>query len=151
MGGVSPMKRLLSVGAIALTTTFSAYAQRAAEWDQQKILQFKALLPGSDEGKCFELLRLESLQFTADNRHVRVNLNDANQLELYRRYQVVSGWLRGFFTAINLFVMSDSEVTKNTTEKEWMPWIYSYCRSHPKDNVVQAALELAQALSSKTP
>jgi hypothetical protein len=108
--------------------------------------------PTPNDGECFEVLRFESLQIDPETRLVPVNMNDPNQLELYRRYNVLSGWLRGFFTAINLFgVMSDRDVTKNSKEKEWMPWIYSYCRSHPRGNVVQAALELAKALSSKNP
>jgi len=73
-------------------------------------------------------------------------------MELFRRYEGLRGWLRGFFTAMNAFgLVADRNVTKGTKEKEWMPWIYSYCRSNPKDNVANAALELAKALSSKTP
>lgn len=104
-------------------------------------------------GSCFGLLSLESLQIIdPETRSARINLNDPNQILLLRRYDAVTGWLRGFFTALNIFgVMHTDDVTKGTKEKEWMPWIYSYCRANPKDNLVNAASELAKALSSKTP
>ncbi len=137
MGGFV-MKRLLPVCAIALTLTFSAYAEAH---------EFQALFPDPDEGSCFGLLRLESLPIDPEGG-IRIDPNDRNQMELLRRYYAVVFWLRGFFTALNEFgVMSTGDVTKGTHEKEWMPWIYSYCRSHPKDNVVNAASELVKALS----
>jgi hypothetical protein len=140
------MKLLLSVGAMALTLTFSAYAEAQ---------QFQALFPDPDMGECFGLLRLENLQVEQiDPEHKSFNIkpNDPNQMELYRRYIAVTGWLRGFFTAMNIAGLTpDRDLTKGTQEKEWMPWIYSYCRSHPKDNLVNAASELAKALSPKSP
>ena len=137
------MKLLLSAGTIALVLAFSASAEAQ---------KFTALLPDPDTGSCFGLLRLESLQIDLEKDSIRINVNDPNQMELFARYRAVTGWLRGFFTALNIFgVMKTGDVTKDTTPKEWMPWIYSYCRSHPKDNLVNAASELVKALSSKTP
>jgi hypothetical protein len=43
------------------------------------------------------------------------------------------------------------DLTKDIKDKDWMAWIYSYCRSHPTDNIVNAALELAKTVSPKTP
>lgn len=63
----------------------------------------------------------------------------------------------GFFTGMNVAravfmgVTADKDVTRGTTHKEWMPWIYSYCRAHPTENLESAALELVKALSSKNP
>ena len=145
------MKLLLSVGAIALTLTFSANAQR---WDQQGLPEFMALFPDPDMGTCLDILRLESLQADPQTGDFRINLNDRNQMVLYGRYRSVTGWLRGFFTAMNAFAFGltpPRDVTKDIKDKDWMAWIYSYCRSHPKDNLVNAALELAKTLSSKTP
>ena len=144
------MKRLL-VGAIALTLTFSAYGQQGAEWDQQQLPQFMALFPDPDNGQCFDLLRLESLQIDPQTGDVRINPNDRNQMVLYGRHRAVTGWLRGFFTAMNAFApIADRDVTKDIKDKDWMPWIYSYCRSHPKDNLVKVALGLAKALSGSS-
>jgi hypothetical protein len=135
------MKLLLSVGAIALTLTFSAYADPP---------NHVAMFP--DFYKCFDLLRFESLQIDPQNNSVLINTRDPNQMDLLHRYFEVVGWLRGFFTAMNNFgLTADRNVTKDTTHKEWMPWIHSYCRSHPTENLEGAAIELAKALSSKTP
>jgi len=69
-------------------------------------------------------------------------------MQLFRRYEGFRGWLRSFFTAMNAFApIADRNVTNGSQEKEWMPWIYGYCRSHPQDTIVNAALELAKALS----
>src|SRR6516165_2623419 len=125
------MKRLLSVGAIALTLTFSAYAEPP---------QHVVLTPGFY--KCFDLLRLESLQYDPQDNSVRIDMNDKNQMELLHRYFEVTGWLRGFFTAMNNVRALNGltpDVTKSTTQKEWMPWTYSYCRSHPMANIESVA------------
>jgi hypothetical protein len=67
--GASSMKRLLSVGAIAITLAFSnAEAQQQSEGG---IAQ--AVFP--DLYNCFDLLRLEGLQFDQKNRIVPLNPN----------------------------------------------------------------------------
>jgi hypothetical protein len=92
--------------------------------------------------KCFDLLQLE-VRYDPQ-REVFIVRND--QVELLNNYFQVSGWLRGFFTARNAYTGGDT--AKETTEKEWMPWIYSYCRSHPTNNLLDAAVELSNTLSS---
>src|SRR5262245_33475698 len=117
------MKWLLSVGAMALTLTFSAYAEPPPHL---------ALPPGFS--RCFDLLRLESLHFDPKDGIVLINVNDKNQLELFHEYIGVTGWLRGYFTAMNTARAINGltpDATKSTEQKEWMPWIYSYCRTHP--------------------
>jgi hypothetical protein len=96
------MKLLLPVGAIALTLAFSAYAEAQ---------KFEALFPDPDFGRCFDLLRIESLQIDPETGSVRINPNDPNQMELYRRYVAVTGWLRGFFTALNIFGVMHTQET----------------------------------------
>jgi hypothetical protein len=62
----------------------------------------------------------------------------------------VTGWLRGYFTGRNQFdERTDGDVTKDTREKEWMPWIFSYCRSHPTEILLQAAIELTKAIAQR--
>ncbi len=136
------MKLFLSVGAIALTLTFSAHAEQPQH----------VMLP-PDYYKCFDLLRLENLQTDPENDRVRINVNDKNKMELLHQYIDVTGWLRGYFTAMNIArsFRGLPDVTSGTTQKEWMPWIFSYCRSHPTENIEGVADELAKALSSKTP
>lgn len=107
------MKLLLSVGAIALALTFSAYAEPPSH---------AALMP--DLYKCFDLLRFESLQTDPKTETVRINVNDKNQMELLHGYFGVTGWLRGFFTRMNvgravfMGLGTDTDVTKGTAQKE---------------------------------
>jgi hypothetical protein len=136
------MKLLLSVGAIALTLTFSANAAP----------DHIVLIPGFY--KCFDLLRFEPLHFDPQGNSVLIDTRDPNQRELLVRYFEVVGWLRGFFTAMNYsraFSGLTPDATNHTTQKEWMPWIYSYCRAHPAENIEDVATELVKAFSSKTP
>jgi len=135
------MKLLLSVGALTLTLVFCA-GNAVGEQERQTI----SMAP--DLYKCFDLLRLESLQINPQTNNFYINMSDPNQIELLNRYFGVAGWLRGFFTGANLFdLTTDGDVAKHTTEKEWMPWIYSYCRSHPTENLLDAAFQLGKALS----
>ena len=134
------MKLLLSVGAILLALVFSTYAEPPSH---------AALMPNLY--KCFDLLRLESLQPNPQDQSFRINANDNNQMELLHRYFEVVGWLRGFFTEVNIIRSLNGgtpDVTKGTTQKEWLPWIYSYCRAHPSENLENAAEQLGKALSS---
>jgi hypothetical protein len=137
------MKLLLSVGAIALTLTFSAYADPPDH----------IVLP-PDLFKCFDLPQLESLKVDPKDNSIRINVNDKTQMELLHSYFSVTGWLRGFFTAMNVarsFSGLTPDATKSTEQKQWMPWIYSYCRAHPTENIEDVAIELVKAFSSKTP
>jgi len=149
------MKILQSVGAIALTLTFSAaHAQPVQEWNGQRLPFYMALFPDPDEGNCFNLLQLESLPKHPQTGDILFNPENGNQLVLFARLKAVEGWLRGFFTAMNAFapgVAPPRDLTKDIKDRNWMTWIYSYCRSHQRDNIVDAALELAKSLSPKTP
>jgi hypothetical protein len=76
-----------------------------------------------------------------------------NQMELLHEYLGVTGWLRGYFTAINNVRSLNgltSDVTKGTEQKDWMPWIYSYCRAHPTENIEDVAQELVKAVSGSS-
>lgn len=137
------MKRLLLIVAMALTLTFSA--------DADEPRQHLALMPGFS--KCFDLLRFESLHTDPQDDSVRINLRNKNQMDLVLHYYAVVGWLRGYFTALNLvrsFNGLTPDATKSTEQKEWMPWIYSYCRSHPTDNLEDVATELVKSFSASS-
>jgi hypothetical protein len=136
------MKRLLSVGAITLALTFSAYAEAP---------DHVAFMP--DFYKCFDLLRFESLHADPKDDSVLINVNDKNQMELLHRYFQVTSWLRGYFTAMNTaraFNGLTPDATNHTTQKEWMPWIFSYCRSHPTDTIEDVTHELVKAFSGSS-
>jgi len=136
------MKWLLSVGAMTLTLMFSAYAEPPSQL---------ILPPGFF--KCFDLLRLERLQFDPKDGSVRIDVNGNNQMELLHEYFRVRGWLRGYFPAMNMIRSLNCltpDVTNSTEQKEWMPWIYSYCRAHPTENIEDVALALAKAFSGSS-
>jgi hypothetical protein len=99
--------------------------------------------------KCFEILQFESLPPPSQdgNYHIR-----SDQQNLLSQYFAVDGWLRGFFSARNVYDQATGGMgMKDTTEKEWMPWIYSYCRAHPTNNLLDAAEELSNTLASRPP
>jgi hypothetical protein len=86
------MKLFLSVGAIMVTLIFGANAEP------------QALSPNL--WNCFDLLRLESLQNDPQTNTFSFNTRDLNQITLLNHYFGVSGWLRGFFTGLNLYGFS---------------------------------------------
>jgi len=91
--------------------------------------------------RCLDLLELERVEVNpqADT----VYSTDPNFAIGYR---AVAGWLRGFFTAINLDARSDGNVTKGATTYQMMDWIFSYCRAHPSVTLDLAAFEFMNAL-----
>jgi hypothetical protein len=141
------MKLLLSIGAVTLTLVFCS-GNAASQQPRQAFMFHQAVFIFPDLYRCLDLLRLESLQPDAQTNRVHIDMSDPNQIELLNKYYGVAGWLRGFFTGMNFFDLSQNgDVAKLTTESEWMPWIYSYCRSHPTDTLPNAAYQLGQALS----
>jgi hypothetical protein len=124
---------------IAIALVCQAGAVRAAD-SENPIMVYPV------KYKCFDLLQFESLQQTAEGNFVI----RSDQTPLLTEYFQVAGWLRGFFSARNLFFRpADGDTTKNTTEKEWMPWIYSYCRAHPTAGLAEAAEQLSQRLGER--
>jgi hypothetical protein len=141
------MRLLLSI-AITLTLVFCARNATSQQQRQAMFMFHQAVFMFPDLYKCSDLLRLESLQPDAQTNRVHIDISDPNQIKLLNEYYEVAGWLRGFFTGMNFFDLSQNgDVAKLTTENDWMPWIYSYCRSHPTDTLPNAAYQLGQAIS----
>jgi len=91
--------------------------------------------------KCLDLLELEKIKVNPQTD--TVTFDDPN---LAADYFAVKGWFQGFFTAVNITVQPDGDVTKGTRPYQMMAWTFSYCRAHPSENLVDAALELLNAL-----
>jgi hypothetical protein len=104
--------------------------------------RFQMLLP--NRHKCLDLLELERLK--VDPRTNTITYDTYTERRLAADYIVVVGWFQGFFTAVNITQQTDGDVTKETTTPHTMAWTFSYCRAHPSENLVQAALELLNAL-----
>jgi len=91
--------------------------------------------------KCLELLELEKIKINPQTNGI---ISDGS--ELASNYLGVAGWLQGFFTAQNLNPRSDGNVTKEAKTYQIMGWIFSYCRAHPSDDLVRAAIEFIIAV-----
>ena len=100
------------------------------------------LLP--NRHKCLDLLELERLK--VDPRTNTITYDTYTERRLAADYIVVVGWLQGFFTAVNLDEQTDGDVTKETRPYQMMAWTFSYCRAHPSETLMGAALELLNAL-----
>jgi hypothetical protein len=97
-----------------------------------------ALLP--DRHKCLDLLELERLKVNPQQEII------SGDIQLAADYRTVWGWLQGFFTAWNLNAASDGNVAKGATSYQVMAWIFSYCRAHPSEHLLNAASEFMNAM-----
>src|SRR5262245_39856507 len=91
--------------------------------------------------KCIDLLELERIEGNSQNNTIRTT-----DTELALDYREVAGWLQGFFTAWNHSKDTDGDITKGTKPYQWMAWIFSYCRTHPSENLPGAAFEFMNAM-----
>ncbi|WP_091685402.1 hypothetical protein [Methylocapsa palsarum] len=74
---------------------------------------------------------------------------DEASLSLAMDYLQVAAWLAGFISARNQFdVSTDGNLTKGTDTKDWMNWIFSYCRQHPTSEIFTAALDFSNNLKA---
>jgi hypothetical protein len=93
---------------------------------------------------CLALLELEKVEIDPQHGTIRF------ETQLAADYNAAVSWLQGYFTAWNLFKPEAwGDLTKKTTPQQWMTWIFSYCRAHPSDNLLNAANQLANALMGK--
>jgi hypothetical protein len=75
---------------------------------------------------------------------------DQHLFQLNADYVAVSSWLQGFFTGANLYYpKAQGNLTKGTKPRAWMVWLFSYCQSHPTDDVVGAAVALTNAFAAQ--
>ena len=132
-------RTIIAVGAIAILligiSGDACFAQ--TQTPQRKTSQ--TLFPR--RYKCLDLLELERLEVDP-----RTNVITSDDPQLTADYFEVAGWFQGFFTAVNITQQTDGDVTKETTTPQMMAWTFSYCRAHPSENLVDAALELLNAL-----
>ena len=86
--------------------------------------------------KCLDLLELERIK--VDPQPNDVTSDDG---QIAGDYLAVTGWFQGFFTAVNITAQPDGNVTKGTEPHQWITRTFSYCRAHPSDTLVDAALD----------
>ena len=99
--------------------------------------------PGASS--CGEFLSLEPMQ-KYDTEGTPLGNGDA---ENYFAYRSIEEWVRGFFTAGNMFHVKNSSgnVTNGVDLYKLMPRLFDYCRSHPGDMFSNATLHLLTSLN----
>jgi hypothetical protein len=90
---------------------------------------------------CSGILELESLQV---NPPTGTSLIYPSDTTLALDYNAVISWLQGFISARNVLVNDDT--SGPVRMKQWMKWLFSYCRANPNKTLVDAALQLSDAL-----
>ena len=92
-------------------------------------------------GKCFEILELERLQVVPPTGSSLIYPSDTI---LTLDYNAVISWLQGFISAQSVLVSDDT--SGPVRMKQWMTWLFSYCRTNPNKSIVDAALQLSDTL-----
>lgn len=102
------------------------------------------LPPGA--GFCRDFLRLEPME-KYDRGSTSFRQDEA---EDYFAYRGIEEWVRGFFTAANVFRVQNgsADITKGTDLYELMPRLFDYCRSHRDDLFSSAAVHLLTSLGA---
>lgn len=93
---------------------------------------------------CRDFLRLEPMQ-KYESGSTSFSQGEA---EDYFAYRGVEEWVRGFFTAANIFHVQNGsgDATKGSDPYGLMPRLFEYCRSHRDEVFSSAALQLLKSL-----
>jgi hypothetical protein len=95
--------------------------------------------------QCLNFLALEQLQAPGRNEAAVL----PGQLDRTLDYYQVLGWVKGFLSASNFYgVRGQYRIGANMESHQFMSWMFSYCRAHPNDHVVQGADALSRALGN---
>jgi hypothetical protein len=123
--------RLIIVAAFVLAVLSPAAAQNVIQTHMP--LRFK----------CVDILQLERLTFKTETK---IDTTTGN-FQLVGDLSQIMGWLQGYFTALNQYdSRTGGDIAMDIKEREWMAWIYNYCRTHPLETLIQAGPALANAL-----
>jgi len=95
--------------------------------------------------KCTDLSELEKIKVDPQDDTIT-----STDYQLASDYRAVSGWLQGYFTAWNFNKDTDGNVTNGATTYQVMTWIFSYCRTHPLDNLERVAFEFMDGMMRST-
>jgi hypothetical protein len=135
--GLAPM----NTKTIGLTAAFILGFWTSFACAQQQAIVPHAVIAPHNRETCFQILELEELQVDPQTGKALVY---PGQFNLLLDYNAVVAWLMGFISATN--VMSGNEPLGPQTFRNWMIWLFSYCRANPENNLAMAAAQLADAI-----
>jgi hypothetical protein len=136
------MRAFLIAMASALVLVSQAAAQDPDYFLKPHIIQEQR----PDRYKCVDILQLESLQRKDDGTIAVYN----NNFQLVVDFVAIEGWLQGFFTAMNMYdSRTAGDITMHTKPREWMNWIFNYCKSNPWATLHEASSELSKVLLNR--
>jgi len=128
---------------IAMASAVVLVSQAAAEAPKESRI-YQNLMTGAY--KCVDIVELEkvpikerdTIQFYTD------------KFQLAGNYVEILGWLEGYFTAMNMYdSRTAGDITMGTKGREWMVWIFNYCKSNPWATLPQASSELSKVLLNR--
>ena len=140
---VTKMKTLLKLLSIAILLIGVNWNASLAEAQNPPNRESMRLFPG--RYKCLDLLELQRVEV-----HPQMGITRSPDIQLATDYHGVTSWLGGFFTAWNYSRDTDGNVTKGASAYQMMTWIFSYCRAHPSEDLVDAAFEFMNAVGGAT-
>lgn len=136
------MRAFLLAMACVVLLLLPAAAQDADYFLKRHIVQ--TIMPA--RYKCVDILQLENLQIKDDGTIQTYTDN----IQLVGNYLEIVGWLEGYFTAMNAYdSRTAGDLTMGTKGREWMVWIFNYCKSNPWAILPQASSELSKALLNR--
>jgi hypothetical protein len=93
---------------------------------------------------CLDVLELEKLR--VDPKSGAISFNFATEdSRLLVDYAEVAGWLEGFLLGWK-FGQGITGTFAEIPQHKWMTWIFSFCREHPSDDLIDAAPILGNTL-----
>ena len=101
-----------------------------------------------DPHRCSDLVELEQLPYDAQNDTMSFPI-DPRGIDLLLGYYAIEGWLRGYFTGLNIATYSRTggDITKGTKPRDWMIYIFNYCKQNPWKELTDASAALYTKLS----
>jgi hypothetical protein len=129
---------------IAMTSAVMLLSPAAAQAPREGGV-FQNELPARN--KCVDIVQLENLPVKDDGKTTEIY---SNNFQLVGNYLEIVGWLEGYFTAMNMYDSRTSgDITMSTHGREWMIWIFNYCKSNPWSWLPTASFELSKVLLSR--
>jgi hypothetical protein len=95
--------------------------------------------------KCVDIVELEKVP-TKDNTVQFYT----DKIQSAGAYLEIVGWLEGYFTAMNMYdSRTGGDITMGTKGREWMVWMFNYCKSNPWATLSNASYELSKVLLNR--